>query len=204
MLPIITLCLGVFETNCMIFVKENHCYIIDPGDSPDQIQSAIEQLKLPKEATYTILLTHAHFDHIGAVHAIAKKYHSKIYLNHADEVIYFSANNCMPPYVPQIKHLLPTQPFENNKDFTVINLPGHTPGSVGIYLPDEHVIFTGDTLFKGSIGRTDFPLGDSVNLFESIYERLFKLPDETKVYSGHGDPTTIGHEKRNNPYLNYL
>lgn len=141
--------------------------------------------------------------HIGAVGEVAKKLNiTELYIDPADSAMYASPANCFPPYLPAAENLLtPSEWPPQTPDFEILHTPGHTPGGVCYYFREYNALFTGDTLFRASVGRTDFPGGDTTTLMESISGRLMTLPDSLEIYPGHGYPSTIGFEKQNNPYL---
>lgn len=196
-----TLEVGPFGTNCyLVFVEENkHLYIIDPGDEGRRIVCEARQLEFEK---VELLLTHFHIDHINAVEYCARELGCDyVRLRTPDHAYYSSSSNCLPPYFPEaLKN--PPQPreYEDNPDFRVLALPGHTPGGAGILFGND--LFCGDTLFLNSCGRTDLPGGNDEEITRSLLDVLMALPDEVKVYCGHGPVTTIGAERRNNPYIN--
>ena len=156
-----------------------------------------------------IWLTHAHFDHIGAVADIKDVLDVPVYLHPDDKVLYENGYQAAQLWdIPFRQPTTPTQPLEANQVLTFggaevqcLFTPGHAPGHISFYLPSEKRVIAGDALFKGSIGRTDLPLGDQAQLLESIHSQLLTLPDDTVVYPGHGPETTIGAEKRSNPFL---
>ncbi len=195
---------GPLEENCYLvqLEPEGRLFVIDPGDSPADILSAAAGLKFSEAE---ILFTHGHFDHIGAAAVIAQKLGVKhCYLNSADRELFFSPDNCFPPYIPAPEVLPPPETVDDNIDFNepvVIKTPGHTPGGVSFYFPTLAALFSGDTLFASSIGRTDFPGGSLPDLLNSIKSGLFALPPRTKVFPGHGSATSIDREKRINPYI---
>ena len=199
--PFTTLVVGDIGVNCYLVPgpKSGNLYIIDPGDDAADIINAA------KDFTYSeavILLTHAHVDHIGACGAVAKKLGiSKVCLDPADAALYSSPENHLLPYLPPAKNLPPVMDFYQQEDFSVIQTPGHTPGSVCLWFKDYNTLFTGDTLFQGSVGRTDLPGGNYDDLMRSIHEKLMVLPDDLKVFPGHQYWSTIGREKSSNPYL---
>lgn len=195
---------GNFE-NCYIIYEGNKALIVDPGFEPDKISAEIDHLGVTPAA---ILLTHCHFDHIGALEAIRSRYSIPVYVSPleqewlVDPTLNFSANREQPVSARPAEFEFETlKTYDiNGLTFNVLPTPGHSPGSVSFIFDDFAVV--GDALFKGSIGRTDLPYGDTEQLLAGIKEQLFTLPDETPVYSGHGEPTTIGHEKRTNPFFN--
>lgn len=197
---IITHRVGELQANCYFLVKDKECLIIDPGDSADFL---LEEISRNNYTVTAIIATHGHFDHVMAVGEMQLALGVPFYMNHDDEFLikrlgetakYFLGYE---PHVlkPQtIINLLPGNRTIDEFKFSVIHTPGHTPGSSCLYFKEEDILFTGDTLFKAGIGRYDFSYSDKKELFRSLYE-IFKLPDETLVNSGHGDPTTIGEEK---------
>jgi hydroxyacylglutathione hydrolase len=202
--------LGPLQTNCyLIYDNNNSCLIVDPGDNPRKLSSVIEQLELKPVA---ILLTHAHFDHIGAVDSIRDKYAIQVYM-HEKEKEWLTD-----PALNGSKHFMLSNMITARKadhffkgegdlaiegfSLSVFETPGHSPGSVSFYSPDHQFVVAGDALFQGSIGRTDLPGGNHNQLIRSIHERLLVLPEDTEVLPGHGPTTTIGYEMDSNPFLN--
>ena len=189
------LALGAYQTNCYLVWGENAntCVIIDPGYEPDTILAEVK--KLGKEIA-AILLTHGHFDHVGGVKEIAAETDCPVYLCEADL--------SMPPQMTA-GPLYYTNPYGEGDflelaglSFKVLHTPGHTPGSV--CLQCENVLFSGDTLFWGSCGRTDLP-GGSWSTIRVSLKRLADLPGDYEVYPGHGDFTTLSFERKMNPYM---
>ncbi|MBQ4863436.1 MBL fold metallo-hydrolase [Pseudoalteromonas sp. MMG013] len=181
--------------------------VIDPGGDVDKLQSVIAQNKLDVEA---ILLTHGHLDHVGAADLLKAVLKVDIIGPHQDETFWFEAI----PMQAQMFGFKPKQAFLPDRWLTAGDVvkvgklelevrfcPGHTPGHVVFYEKSSKTVIVGDVLFKGAIGRTDFPKGNTEQLKESIRKELFSLPDETIVMSGHGENTTIGYEKQNNPFM---
>jgi hydroxyacylglutathione hydrolase len=190
---------------------------IDPGDDSESIVQAIDKHGLQLQA---IACTHAHMDHIGGVAALKRqKPQAKIVIHQADEWIYdelpeqpnwigiprsqwqaYGFDYERPPKVDE--YWRDGQIYEVGElRFTIIHCPGHTPGHVVLFEPQERKVFVGDVLFAGSIGRTDLPGGSTEQLMDSITNKLLPLGDDVEVYSGHGPATTIGIEKRTNPFL---
>lgn len=182
---------GPIMTNCYILELGNKAIIIDPGGNPEKIIPLIREKKVS-----AIVATHGHFDHVLAVEELKRITGAPFYLHYADlEVM----KRAMTLYAPGYKAPEPDYDLADGLDgFEVIHTPGHTPGSV--CLVRDKVLFSGDTLFREGIGRYDFPEGDGEQLALSI-QKLMELDDEVEVYPGHGPPTTIGYEKRNNPYV---
>lgn len=192
-MKITTIPLGLYQTNCYILAEGDRCLVIDPGEEADKVLGFLEKQGLTLEA---ILLTHGHFDHVGAVKTLAAETDCRVYLCQ-EELALPGAMTAGPLFYTD---------FYKEGDrltlaglsFEVLHTPGHTPGSVCLRF-DEH-LFSGDTLFAGSCGRTDFP-GSSPRDMVCSLSRLAKLEDHLRVYPGHGSSTTIGEEKRYNPYL---
>jgi glyoxylase-like metal-dependent hydrolase (beta-lactamase superfamily II) len=171
------LAVGFLQANCYILVRKQQGIIIDPGGEPGRIIKAVSGLKID-----LILLTHNHFDHIEALLPVKESVRSEVAI-HAYDMIDIAD-----------RELTDGEkiPFGGN-EISVIHTPGHTPGSCCFLL--EGKLFSGDTLFAGGWGNTMFPGGDERAIFKSIREKIMRLPDETIVYPGHGDSTTIGEEK---------
>ncbi len=185
--------LGMLQTNCYILSQMDRCLVIDPGGEPEVVLDFLEAHGLRPEA---ILLTHGHFDHVGGVRALAAETDCPVYLCEEDLALP-SAMTSGPLYY--------TNSYGEgdcftlaDMTFTVLHTPGHTPGSVCLRF-GEH-LFTGDTLFAGSCGRTDFP-GSSPVAMKASLSRLAALEENLTVYPGHGETTTLDEEKRYNPYL---
>lgn len=210
MLKITAYPLGPIQTNCYIVQNEtSHCLIIDPGEEGQRIISEIEKAGLTPTA---ILLTHAHFDHIGAVDTVRDKFGIPVYIHEvendwlADPALNGSIKYPGLPLVTNRKadHLLRTEGTMEVGPFTfeTRHTPGHSPGSVSYIFEEARIAIVGDTLFQGGVGRTDLIGGDTNVLLASIHEKLLSLNDDFVIYPGHGSPTTPGHEKDSNPYLN--
>ena len=207
-LSLTRLTVGPLMENCYLLADEANrtAVLIDPGDEAPRLLQALRDAGLTLDA---IWLTHAHFDHIGAVADIKDVADVPVYLHPADEVIYQNGSQAAQLWdIPFRQPKTPTQPLEANQVLTLggaevrcLFTPGHAPGHISFYLPSEGYVIAGDALFKGSIGRTDLPLGDQAQLLESIHTQLMTLPDDTVVYPGHGPETTVGAEKRSNPFL---
>ena len=201
------LVVGQLQTNCYIAACDNtkEGVVIDPGEDSTRILGEIEANGI--NIKY-ILITHAHFDHIGATEILKKRLKAPIALHPLDlpllqekggaAVFGLDAPQCPEPDLDLKDGMKITFGTYTLK---VLMTPGHTPGHVSFFEENENVLFDGDVLFDGGIGRTDIPGGDTSAIMRSIREVLFTLPDETVVYSGHGNPTTIGQEKSTNPWI---
>ena len=188
-----TLPLGAYQTNCYILQNGHRCAIIDPGYEPERILSFLKEKELTAEA---ILLTHGHFDHVGAVRELAAELDVKVYLHEADLSLppQFTAGPLC--YTDTYRGGLSIEAA--GLDIFVRHTPGHTPGSVCLLV--ENVLFSGDTLFAGSCGRTDLPGGDWAAIHESL-RRLMRMPGDYTVCPGHGEATTLEYERNHNPYV---
>lgn len=194
-MEITTLTLGGYMTNCYILRQEasSKCLIIDPGYEAGRILSVLQQKQLEPEA---ILLTHGHFDHVGAVQDLAAETDCDVYISEADL--------SLPPMITNGKlyytHTYPASGTLNLAGLTirVLPTPGHTPGSVCLLVGDT--MFAGDTLFQGSCGRTDLPGGSWEQIAASL-KTLAALPGDYRVLPGHGGETTLDRERQSNPYL---
>jgi glyoxylase-like metal-dependent hydrolase (beta-lactamase superfamily II) len=192
--------------NCYLLTDGQAAVLIDPGDEAPKLLAALEQHKLRLKA---IWLTHAHFDHIGAVEEITQTTDVPVYLHPADTTLYTHAKLAADHWgIPFTQPSKKPQPIQGGGVLTLgdaqvscLFTPGHAPGHIAFYLPEQQLLIAGDTLFQGSIGRTDLPGGDYAQLIDSIERQLLVLPDETVVYPGHGPATTIGQERRTNPFL---
>lgn len=196
------LIIGPLEENCYIVGDEDtkQAIVIDPGDEPDRV---IELIRDNSLRVSNIICTHSHFDHIGAVGDIKKAVGAKILIHRDDIELYDGAKDQAILWGYELDDIPEPDGFLNEGDeirvgqltFKILHTPGHSPGGICLY--GEGVVFTGDTLFQGSVGRTDFYGGDMEKLKES-FRRLLGLPEDTKVLSGHGAETTIGREKKEN------
>lgn len=200
------LSLGVLQTNSYLIGDEEskEAIIIDVPDSAEHIHALLEKHELTLKA---ILLTHGHCDHILGANRLRELTGAMIYIHAADEIMINNADinlsNQFPGGPASFKsdvQLTGDEVLQFGKiNIQVYSTPGHTLGSVVYVIKDK--CYSGDTLFHEGVGRTDFYGGSSKSLIKSIQEVIFKLPDDTRVYPGHGDKTTIKHEKRNNPVL---
>ncbi len=205
-LEIHQLSVGPLQVNCFLVacLKTRDAMVIDPGEEGSRILYLAES----KEVNISkVVNTHGHFDHIGANQQLVDATSAKLMLHAADLPLLQNARNHAEVYgmtvapSPEPDRLLDQgDTFEvGEHSFSVFHVPGHSPG--GICLLSEGHLFVGDVLFAGSIGRTDLPGGDFDALVEGVRERLFSLPDDTVVHPGHGPDTTIGHERRMNPFV---
>lgn len=196
---------GLYEANCSVLWDEaGAAWVVDPGADSAAI---LEVVKAKGLTVVSVVLTHAHFDHISAVNEILAVCPVPVYLHAADVPFAFSPMNAMPPYRATAR---PAGLVTDKGDGDVlacgtlrakiIHTPGHTPGGCCFHFESEKLLVAGDTLFAGSVGRTDLPGGDWATL-EASLKKLTALPDDTRVICGHGPMTTVGAEKRGNPYL---
>ena len=195
---------GSFQQNAYVIWNNTHSFIIDPGGAADRI---IDIIKSNNLTPYAILNTHAHFDHIGAISRLIQFGEYPLYIHRDDIPLLNSANKYTRAFgipkidIPIVDNILDQSIVIEFSGYQVeaLHTPGHTPGGIS-YLIDGH-LFTGDTLFSGSIGRTDLPGGNLKVLLNSIHINLMCLEESTIVHSGHGCDTTIGIEKKTNPRL---
>lgn len=201
--------LGAMQTNCYILQSEKSkaTVIIDPGAEAERL---IRDLRSMDADVRAVLLTHAHGDHIGAVEKLRVEFSAPLYIHPEDVSMLMDSNkNFSAMMGPGIacknpEHLVKDGEiltFDDEISLKVLHTPGHTSGGVCYYSADLGILFSGDTLFAESIGRTDFPGGSYSTLIENIQDKLMILPDETRVFSGHGPETSIGWEKDHNPFI---
>ena len=206
-----TFVLGDFQANCYCIRKsdrQKNCLLIDPGLNPEPL---IRFLKTNQFQPSAIILTHGHVDHIGGVESIREYWPQVQVAIHAEdaEMLTSPALNLsvlsgdMVQARPAEFCLDDTQPYYTAAGlrFQVLHTPGHTPGGICLYSAQDEILFAGDTLFAGSVGRSDFPGGSHETLIDSIKTKLLILPEQTKVYPGHGPETTLLTEKKFNPFL---
>ena len=204
------LILGSYETNCYI-LRENEavkdCMIVDTGL---EAEALIEFLKSEELNPAAAVFTHGHADHITGIPLLRENYPDiKIYIHKLDAKMLTRATSNLSVLAGRIFRTKPADYLIEEADvieaagvkLEVVHTPGHTQGGISLYSKDEKILFSGDTLFAGSVGRTDMPGGNTGQLIEGIKEKLLPLPEETLVYPGHGPVTTIGQEKVSNPFL---
>ncbi len=198
---------GIISTNCYLVsnVETHQAVIVDPAAVPKALTEAVERDGLTVEA---VLLTHGHFDHTMGLDALLKLWDVPVYVEEEDQEILTDPKlNLSSAYTAGFT-FSGAQSVEDGQilslagfQFQVLHTPGHTRGGCCYYAASEQVLFSGDTLFQASVGRTDFPNSSTLDLLRSIREKLLPLPDETVVYPGHMGETTIGYERDHNPYL---
>lgn len=201
-----TFVLGPVSTNCYLIYhhQTREAVVIDPANNAQFILNKCRELKIVPTA---VLLTHGHFDHMMAAEDIRRAFHIPVYASENEEMLLKDSSlNLSWAYTNTQAGLTADRLVKEHDElefigfrFQTLMTPGHTAGSVCYYIEAEGVLLSGDTLFQESLGRTDLPTGSSSLILDSITEKLFRLPDDTLVYPGHGDPTTIGHEKVYNP-----
>ena len=202
---------GPLQTNCWVIQSDLHLLVVDPGDSGHRIADWI--LNQKAQSNTNVFLTHGHVDHIFGVNDLCQRVPSaKIYASRRD-LDFFNLpelnRSISARQETSLKSLNDRMVFVDDGDILtlgddkmkVLGLPGHTPGSLGLYSPDSKCVLVGDTLFKRSIGAANGPKGDFWSIIRSIKHKLFTLPDETLVLPGHGPVTTIGEEKAENPFM---
>lgn len=204
---------GALQCNCSVFGDETtrEAIVVDPGDGADltRLEEILHHHQLKVKA---IVITHAHIDHIGAAAKLKAATGAPVYMNAADQPLYDHLDT-------QAQWLNMAAPERTGVDvhtrdgdtlacgattMTLLHTPGHTQGSLCVFVPSEQLLIAGDTLFRDSVGRTDLPGGDSRMLLRSIKNKLLTLPEETRVVAGHGPDTTIGRERERNPFLRGL
>jgi glyoxylase-like metal-dependent hydrolase (beta-lactamase superfamily II) len=199
----------MLATNCYIVAcsRTREGLVIDPGEEPSFILEILEKRGI---SVTMIVLTHAHFDHTGAATALQQATGAPVAI-HAEETDLLARPRALfpgmrPPAPISVDRVLQTGETLDVGDLRVrvLATPGHSPGGISLYLEREQVVFSGDALFREGIGRTDFPGSSGFTLSTSIRTQLYTLPDETIVYAGHGPQTTIGWEKRHNPFVRPL
>ncbi len=208
------LALGMFETNCYLLAADegDAAAVVDPVDDAPFIKSSAEKLNL--NITH-ILLTHGHFDHILALKELKDLTQATVCIHSGDAEMLKSEENCLASFVgADYQPCEPDVLLEDGQQIKIgaltvqaLHTPGHTPGGLTFHVPalkpsEKSVAFTGDALFRGAIGRTDLAGGDEEQLLRGIREKIFTLPEDTILFPGHGPDTTVGFEKKNNPFFN--
>ena len=198
---------GPVQTNCYFVtnIKTKEMIIIDPGACAKQLAKKVDESGAKPVA---ILLTHGHFDHATDAKPLADRYGIKIYIHEADKATLDDPQLNVSYMMGQSKTFYADVFLKDKQELdiagfhiVVLHTPGHTPGGCCYYMEQEDVLFSGDTLFRTSVGRSDFPGGSASALVRSVKEKLLILPEETHVYPGHMEETTIGYEKRHNPFV---
>lgn len=198
--------LGVCATNCYFLYKEGEhdVIVVDPADKGDQIYSALTGKDFVVKG---ILLTHGHFDHIWGANKLRELSGAKVYALDEEKAVCEDASVNLSAQFGRADSVVADVYVKDGEEITVADMtckviatPGHTVGSCCFYFEEAGFLVCGDTVFLESVGRTDFPTGSSSRLIRSIKEKIFVLPDEVKLYPGHGDSSTVGHEKMYNPF----
>jgi hydroxyacylglutathione hydrolase len=201
---------GMLQCNCSIFGDEqtHEAIVVDPGDGEDvaRVQAILAKHGLTVKA---IVITHAHIDHIGGAAKLKTATGSPVYMNEKDQPLYDHLDTqagWLGMRTPEVTDVdTPARDGDTlhlgEADFHVLHTPGHTQGSISLWIPAENKLVAGDTLFRDSIGRTDLPGGDPRQILASIHTKLMTLPENATVIAGHGPNTTIGREKQRNPFL---
>lgn len=201
----------MLQCNCSIFGDEqsHEAIVVDPGDNISNILAVLKKHQLRVKA---IVITHAHIDHIGGAEKLKSATGAPVYMNANDQDLYDAIDQ-------QAEWLGMDRPTTTEIDvnaregetltlgdstFHVLETPGHTQGSISLWIPEQNKLIAGDTLFRDSIGRTDLPGGDARQILRSIHSKLLTLPENAAVVAGHGPNTTIGREKERNPFLRGL
>jgi hydroxyacylglutathione hydrolase len=205
--------LGALQCNCSIFGDETtrEAIVIDPGDG-DDVNAVIAVLNQHQLKVKAIIITHAHIDHIGGAAKLKAHTGAPVHMNAKDQVLYDKLEmqaGWLGMATPE-KTDIDTEARDGDKltigetGFHILHTPGHTPGSISVWIPAENTVVAGDTLFRDSIGRTDLPGGDGRQILRSIKDKLLTLPEDATVITGHDASTTIEREKKRNPFLRGL
>ncbi|HTU44597.1 MAG TPA: MBL fold metallo-hydrolase [Bryobacteraceae bacterium] len=202
---------GALQCNCSVFGDEQtrEAIVVDPGDEIAKITEVLDRHQLKVKA---IVITHAHIDHIAGAHQLRELTGAPVYLNERDrellKMLDVQATWLGMAAPPRTEIDTPAEDGAvlqlGPATFHILHTPGHTQGSISLWIPQQNKLIAGDTLFRDSIGRTDLPGGDGRQILSSIKTRLLDLPDETVVIPGHGPKTTIGRERERNPFLQGL
>jgi hydroxyacylglutathione hydrolase len=199
---------GPLQENCWIVHGEERALVVDPGEEAPRLIAALDDLGLETEA---ILLTHTHFDHVGAVAPLARHTGAPVYCPKLEVPVLADINSYVFPGYGPFEGYDADETIAGGErlelaglEIDVLFTPGHSPGHVSFSVPEHELLLSGDVLFQGSIGRTDLPGGDHATLLSSIATLLDTLPDETRVLPGHMGATTLGRERATNPFLHEL
>ena len=205
------LVVGEMQVNCYLLACERtrQALIVDPGDEAERILAEVRTLELRVSA---VVLTHTHFDHTLAAPAVCAGTQAPLWVHGSEAALLnrpLALFRFLPPPAPlgieAGRHLQGGERLElGDETVEVLHTPGHSPGSISLYVRDAGAVFCGDVLFREGVGRSDFAGSDPQVLWHSIQQVLYALPDETVVYPGHGPQTTIGYEKRHNPWVGVL
>lgn len=210
MMDIHSFTVGPFAENTYLLVANKKSLLIDPGFYEDhEFEALQETLSETGADLHAIVLTHAHVDHVLGLQVTIDHYDVPVYLNDTDRYLWnnFASQAQMFGFKAKPFTFTPSTLKEQKGwsigpfSFDVLYTPGHSPDHISLYQPEEGVVIAGDALFKQGIGRTDLYKGSFERLEQSIREELYALPDETEVYPGHGPKTTVGYEKKNNPFV---
>lgn len=207
-LSVSSLTVGSLAVNCWFLVNEDtkEALVFDPGDEAERIQAYAANKGW---AIKDILLTHGHSDHMGGAEALRKLTGAPVYALQEEEAMLLDAKTNLSMFINHRAITVNADEFLKDGQelqlsgikLRVLHTPGHTPGGCSFYCEEADCVFSGDTLFQASVGRSDFPGGSMSELVRSVKEKLFQLPDGTKVYPGHGEETLIGYEKVHNPFV---
>lgn len=202
---------GMLQCNCSVFGDETtrEAIVIDPGADVDRIEAVLERHRLKVKA---IVITHAHIDHVGGAAELKRRTGAPVWMNAEDRLLYDNLDMQAAWLAMETPERTPIDVDAREglklslgeSEFQVLHTPGHSRGSISLWLPAENKLVAGDTLFFDSIGRTDLPGGDSRQILRSIKEKILVLPESATVITGHGDITTVGREKEYNPFLQDL
>lgn len=208
MIRVEVMVVGSVSTNCYFLINEEtkEALIVDPGASAEAISARMKEMGVCPKA---ILLTHGHFDHILAAEDLKEAFQIPIYASEKEKATLNDPSMNLTIGFLRKNYVMDADIYCKEGEILslagceiqVLETPGHTPGGCCYYLPAEQMVFTGDTLFCESVGRTDFKGGSYAEICRSIKEKLFVLPEKTVCYCGHGEPTEIGYEKEHNPYV---
>lgn len=201
--------LGPLQTNGFLLKTAGEAIMIDPGGDAQRVNEILETESLTLKE---IWLTHAHFDHIGGVQDLRERWSCPVYLHESEREWLTNPSLNGSGFFMGIEKtaadpadvLIKEEGAFGSGNFRceLLHTPGHSPGSVSFYFPEENIIFSGDVLFRGGVGRTDLPGGDQETLLSVIEKKLLSLPEQTTVANGHGPLTSIGEEKQTNPFIN--